>query len=418
MRTLALVHAAAAALALAAPLGAASADTPAPLPTEALGQVVTLPEQPGPHWVWVSDYVFHRTALVDAGSGRFLGMLASGAGFVVTPQFSPDGREIYLAETHYARTTRGARTDVVSVYDARTLFPVAEIEIPPKRGDPSSGNATSALSDDGRFLAVFNMTPATSLSIVDVRERRFTAEIETPGCSLVYAAGPRRFLSLCGDGSALVVGVDDAGREASKRRTAPFFDPEQDPVTEKAVRAGDEWLFVSFAGVVTPVDVSGPELRFGSTWRLAEGEDAEAGWRVGGAQLLALHEASGTLYALMHQGGIDTHKQPGTEVWAYDLAQRVRTRRIAVRSPNAVFLREVLRLDGPGLGARLAGRLLDAALPNPGAERIWVSQDAEPVLVTSSSFPPTLSVMDARSGAWLRDVKEIGIAAGFLTGPR
>lgn len=415
MRTIPLGPAFALGLALAGAPDALHAQTP--FAAEPLGQVLTLPETRGPHWVWVSDIVFHRTALLDAGSGRFLGMLAAGAGFAVAPQFSPDGREVYLPETHYARTTRGARTDVVSVYDARTLFPVAEIAIPPKRGDPSTGNATSTLSADGRFLAVFNMTPATSLSIVDVRARRFTAEIETPGCSLVYAAGPRRFFSLCGDGSALVVTIDEAGFEASKARTAPFFDPEKDPVTEKAVRIGSQWLFVSFSGVVHTVDFSGPELRFGETWPLAAAPDAGEGWRIGGAQHLAVHAASGTLYALMHQGGVDTHKHPGTEIWTYDLSKRTRTQRFAVRNPAAAFLREILKLDGPGLGARLATRLLDAVIPNPGADRIWVSQDAAPLLVTSSSFPPTLAVLDARSGAWLRDVKEVGVASGHLTSP-
>ena len=39
-------------------------------------------------------------------------------------------------------------------------------------------------------------------------------------------------------------------------------------------------------------------------------------------QHLAVHQKSGRLYSLMHQGGPDTHKEPGTELWIYDLARR------------------------------------------------------------------------------------------------
>jgi len=234
--------------------GAAADSEPEPI-----GVVRALPAQPGPHWFWLSDLLLHRTALFDADSGDMLGAISAGTagvGMIVSPLFSPDHAEIYVAETYYSRGVRGERTDVVTVYDARTLKPAAEIPIPPKRAEYYPGNAPNALSDDGRFLAVFNLTPMTSLSIIDVRARRFVSEVQTPGCSLVYAAGPRRFFMLCANGSALTVTLDDEGREQAVERTAAFFDPNKDPITEKAVRRGNEWLFVSFEGQVHPVDVS------------------------------------------------------------------------------------------------------------------------------------------------------------------
>jgi methylamine dehydrogenase heavy chain len=377
-----------------------------------LGRSERLPTEPGRHWVWVSDLLAHRTALVDAASGAFLGTLSGGQG-LVAPTPSPDHREIYLAETHYARGTRGARTDVVTVYDAETLEPEAEVEIPPKRAEHLSAVASSALSDDGRFLAVFNQSPATSLSIVDVAERRFRAEIATPGCGLVYAAGTRRFATLCGDGSLLVIGLDDAGHEASRARSARFFDPERDPVTEKAARLGPRWLFVSFEGMLHAVDVTADPPRPEEPWSLFDDADRAAGWRVGGLQHLAVHPESGRLFALVHRGGPDTHKAPGTEVWVYDVAQRARAERFAVRNPNAAFLRQAL-----GLAPDSAlGWLLDRALPNPGADRILVTAGPEPLLVTSSTFPSTLAVHDARSGAFLRDVPEVGFAGSLLVSP-
>src|SRR5205814_10648160 len=105
---------------------------------ETVGQVMTAPARPGPHWFWLSDILLHRTALFDADTGGLLGQITSGTagvGFVIAPLFAADHREIYLAETYYARGVRGERTDVVTVYDASTLQPLAEVGIPPKRGE-------------------------------------------------------------------------------------------------------------------------------------------------------------------------------------------------------------------------------------------------------------------------------------------
>ncbi len=387
---------------------------------ETFGRSRSLPARPGPHWFWLSDIVLHRTALFDADSGDLLGQISSGSGgvgFVIAPLFAPDHREIYLAETYYARGVRGARSDVVTVYDATTLAPLAEVGIPPHRAEYFPGNAANALSDDGRFMAVFNLTPVTSLSIVDVRARKFTTEVSTPGCSLVYGAGPRRFLMLCANGAALTVALDEAGGEARVERSEPFFDPQNDPVTEKAVRRGNEWLFVSFAGVVHPVDVSGETLRFGETWPLLDDEDREESWRIGGHQHLAVHAPSGRLYALMHRGGPDTHKAPGTEVWVYDVARRARVQRIPVMNPLASFVGQQLDLGHRGRMGRFTAWLLATTLPNPGVERIFVTQDEHPVLVASASLPPTITVHDAMTGAVVREVSEPGLAASLLFAP-
>ena len=384
----------------------------ADLPIESAGRVERLPAEPGPHWVWVSDIIQGRAALFDADDGRMLGMLSAGTG-VISAAFPSDHRKIYLPETYYARRTRGERTDVVTVYDASTLAPMDEIVIPPKRGEHATGAACSALSDDDRFLAVFNLTPATSLSIVDVREQRFAGEISTPGCGLVYAAGNRRFAMLCGNGELLTVTVDDGGRGVTRKRTGPFFDPMKDPVTEKAVRHGDQWLFVSFEGFVHAVDFSSAAPRFPERWSLLSDADRRAGWRIGGAQHLALHERTGRLYSLMHRGEVDTHKEPGTEVWVYDLGSQERIQRIEVRSPIAAFVRQMLELEEGGF----FGWLVERVVPNSGVDRILVTQDEAPVLLMASAFPATLAVHDALTGVFLRDLEEVGIALGPLQTP-
>lgn len=382
---------------------------------EAVGKSLALPDHPAPHWFWLSDVGLHRTGLFDADSGALLGTISSGSagvGFVISPLFASDQREIYIPETYYAHGVRGERTDVVTVYDGRTLAPVAEIPIPPKRAEYFPGNAANALSDDGRFVAVFNLTPMASLSIVDVRERRFVAEVATPGCSLVFAAGSRRFFMLCANGAALTVTLDDAG-QATVARTQPFFDPQKDPLTEKAVRHGDEWLFVSFGGMIQPIDVSGPELRMGERWSLLDDADRAAGWHVGGGQHLAVHGRSGRLFALVHQGGADTHKQAGLEIWAYDLAARRRVLRIPVVSPVVSFLSQQA-----GIKRGSATRwVLEKVLPNTGVDGIAVTQDDHPVLIAAGMLPPTVTVHDAMTGEVKREIPEVGLALSLLFTP-
>ena len=387
---------------------------------EKVGNVFELPARPGPHWFWTADILLHRIALFDGDDGRLLGTISSGAagsGFVIHPLFAPDHSEIYIAETYWTRGIRGDRTDVVTVYDAKTLKPKAEIPIPAKRGEYFPGNASNALTDDGRFMAVFNITPATSVSIVDVKERRFVAEVETPGCSLVYGAGPRRFFMLCGNGSALVLNLDDAGNAARVERTEPFFDAVEDPITEKAVRRDDEWIFPSFDGVIHTVSVQGPALAFGATWSLLDDADRAADWRIGGLQHLAVHAASGRLFALMHQGPRDTHKDPGTEVWVYDLEERKRVKRIEIPNPTVSFLADQGGIGHETMGDRLTRSLLSMVLPNPGVERILVTQDDDPILITSAGIPPTVTVHDADTGAVRTEVSEPGLGFSLFFTP-
>ena len=382
---------------------------------EAVGRSLTLAERPGPHWFWLSDVALHRTAVFDGDTAALLGTISSGTaglGFVISPLFSRDHKEIYLAETYFARGVRGERTDVLTVYDARTLAPAAEIPLPPKRAEYYPGNAANALSDDGSLVAVFNLTPMASLSIVDVRERRFVSEVSTPGCSLVYTAGPRRFFMLCANGGALTVSVDDAG-QPTVARTPPFFDPQKDPLTEKAVRRGDEWLFASFEGGVQAVDVSGAQLRFGERWSLLDDADRKASWRIGGAQHLAVHGPSGRLYALMHQGGPDTHKEAGTEIWVYDLAARRRVQRVPIVNPVASFVAQQAGIER----GSVSRWTLDKVLPVTGVDAIIVTQDEHPLLVAAASVPPTVTVHDALTGDVVREVPEVGLALSLLFTP-
>jgi len=344
---------------------------------------------PETDWVWINDIAFNhmpdgRAYLVDAGEGEFLGMLSAGYGHGML-QLAPDGSAIYNPETYYARGTRGERTDVLTIYDPAELAPEGEIEIPPKRfqGMPSLG--TAALTDDGRFSLVYNFTPAQSVTVVDLKARELVGEIDSGGCSLVFPTGPRGFFSLCGDGGLLEITLEDSGEAADRSRIDPFFDPQTDPLIEKPVRVGDTWYFVSFQNKVYPVRVGGDGVRVGEPWSLTSRKQFEKkNWRIGGIQLLAAHRPSKRLYALMHRGGSDTHKNPGTEVWVYDLDSRQRVARLKLKRP---------------------------------ATAIAVSQGSDPLLYTVLAGDRSLHVHDAETGERLRKIGELGTTMTTIQTP-
>jgi hypothetical protein len=251
-----------------------------------------------------------------------------------------------------------------------------------------------------------------------MEQRTLAGEITTPGCSLVYAAGPRRFFSLCGDGSAFVVTIDDQGREVSRVRTQPFFDPRADPVTEKSVRFSNKWLFASFEGIVHTVNVSGPELKFDEPWSLLNDEDRAASWRVGGMQHLAVHQSTGRLYSLVHRGGPDTHKVAGEEVWVYDLASHHRLERIKLVNPGISVYGFPIDVGRNWMWPfnQLPDWLLNTFVP-ANVHFIQVTQDDRPLLITSSEYTGSLGLYDARDGRFLRRVMPTGWTSDILLAP-
>jgi methylamine dehydrogenase heavy chain len=364
---------------------------------DAVGRSEVLPAAPEPGWVFIG------TSLVDVVDDRFLGVVGVAGGGPVGSAFafSADKRFVFTVENFYTRGNRGERTDTVTIFDTTTLGVTGEVVIPPKSALMLARDGAMALSDENRFLAVFNLTPATSISIVDIERRTFAGEISTPGCSLVYGAGERRYVMLCANGGLLTVTLDRDGNELSKVRTEGFFDPRADPVTEAAVRHADRWLFVSFDGIVHPLDVSGDEPRFGRTWSLLADADRADGWRIAGTQHLAVHHASGRLYSLVRQSEepLDDPKvMDGQEVWVYDLRTQSRIARWEAR-PEAED-------DGAGGGGGIG------ATSGDGASAILVTQGDDPLLIAAGT---AVSVRDAMSGEYVHERLENAPAAGRLT---
>jgi|SRR5579871_782022 len=347
----------------------------------------TLSTPPSKHWVWINDFVFPHMAdgmayLIDGDTGRYLGTLSTGYGFEHVV-LSRDGALIYSPETYFSRGTRGTRTDVVTLYDPATLDVLSEIAMPPKRSSNLPMISNAALTDDERFLLIYNFNPGQSLAVIDTKTRKFVREIETPGCALVYPTGARSFFSVCGDGSLLLMSLNDAG-VARQKRTEPLLGMGADPVAEKAVRIGRTWYFVSFDGRVYPIDADAQRASAGAGWWLASDAERKAGWRPGGVQPFAQSASSSRLYAVMHRGALSTHKDPGKDVWVFDVAAHARVQQIALKNLSSA---------------------------------IQISSDGRPLLFSICIDAPNLDIYEAASGRWLRSVDHLGTTPTVLVTP-
>lgn len=371
--------------------GGAQAD----VPIETVGESALLP--PAKHsWFWSNDALLKRVALNDFETNQTLGTV-DGSWMITTPLFlHHSSREFFVAETHLSRGSRGDRADVVTFYDSKTLKPSGEVIIPPKRAQNSLPSANAAVSDDDRFIAVFNMVPAQSLSIVDIQKRKFIAEIDTPGCGLVYNAGPQRFMMLCGNGDLMFISLQDNGKAKNIERIAKQFDPIADPIREYAVRNGNFWYFVSFAGYLYRIDVSQTSPVLEKFMSLLDNDEREDQWRVGGRQMLALHNPSQRLYVLMHRGETDTHKQGGTHVWVFDLATRTKIDEIKLQSPGFTFTGEPLVFSDNWTWLYNWLTRFSFMEPHARPDLIAVTQDAQqPTLLVSGEFTGMVAVYDA-----------------------
>ncbi|NKB39061.1 MAG: hypothetical protein GKR93_18165 [Gammaproteobacteria bacterium] len=360
----------------------------AELKPDPMHQVLTLPDKPHPHWVWVADisaasYFPGKAYLMDADKADMLGMITMGYG--LSPIALPaDGSAVYTLERHYERTSRGKVTDVVGIYNGVTLQLEKEIIIPAKKISAVPYLSNVGLSDDDRFLLIYNFTPAQSISVVDMHKREFVKEISTPGCGLVLPSGNRRFLMLCSDSSILDVTFSDDLEQVTQKRGKKLFQSNDDFLTEKPVRYGDEWLFVSKSSFIYPVNVSSDKISVGDRWSLTTEKERTDNWRIGGQQHLAIHHQNGQLFALFHQGGPESHKDPGDQVWVYDVASKKKTKEIKLKNI---------------------------------ASAIQVSQDDNPLLFSLFLVYPTLDIHDASSGEFVRSINEVGSTPMLLQTP-
>ncbi|MCS5637489.1 MAG: hypothetical protein NZ990_13290 [Myxococcota bacterium] len=385
------------------PSGAESPPRPQPFDELEIKELT----KPGPHWFWVTDSLFRHSQLFDASSGEMLATLDNAVGaFAKPPIFSPTRNEYYVIEAKNEWGHRGPRTDFVTVYNAKTMKAKGQIVVPTQSAESAANIAYAALLDGNRTLLLFNQFPTQSVSVVDLEARTFVASIPTGGCAGVYATGKRSFATLCGNGTIRQVEFDAQGDLSRDDTTTPFFDAVEDPIMMNGARVGERWSFISFAGVVHEVDFSQSPPSTNS-WPTVSEADKRDRWIPGGRQLTAIHRGLGRFYALYHQGGSGSHKDPGPEVWVFDLETHQRIHRFPLPNMDAAALAGMLEMSGG-----FSGWLLRQLIPATGADTLSVTQDDAPLLVLRNSALPLVTVLDAQNGAHLRDIEGVGLT-GF-----
>lgn len=369
--------------------------------------VEILPDHVDKNWFWVwgngaPAQSSSRAYLFD-DNGKQLGMLSIGywAGNILP---SPKHEEVYSVETYFSRGVRGERSDVVTVYDPKTLKVKREIKVPAKRMTAVDTQGMAVLSDDERFLLMQNYTPAQSLTVVDLDSSKFVTEVETPGCASVYTAGDRDFYSLCGDGGFFHLRLDNAGHPIVRERIPPLFDPIKDFLTTEASRLGNAWYFVSGDNNVYAMEMDANGVKLAKKWSLVTDKERKDNWRISGYGNTAIHNRSGQLYVLMHQGGPETRNEPGTEAWVFDIKTQKRVRTIE--------LNELSLSLGVSQGETPRLYSVDVIFPMPTLAKLWVyftkGQDA-----LMKVFQNGIAIYDAQSGKLLRQID--GLPASYLS---
>ena len=352
-------------------LGGIAAAAP-PLPAEPIPAVAPLPPQ-SEHWLYAHDAAFYsltsgKVFLVDVGAEarNVLGLIGA-AQFPAFRQ-SPVRGELYVSESFFARGTRGAQTDVLTIYDATTLGLEGEVVLPgAKRMQVVPQKGALQTTQDGRFGLVFNFTPASSVTVVNLAQRAVVNEIALPGCMLTYPFGTSGFVTLCGDGSLLAMVLNEAGQPVREHRTAAFNDIDGDPMFMKAGWIGATVYFPTFGGRIQPIDLSGDEPSPLDKWPLQTDIDAAPqGAKPSGWQVISA-DAAGRLYILMRaNAGPGEHKFGGQTVWMADPALGVVTKIIRLETP-AVSI-EATRADKPLLAVTNANMELDVYDPATGGK--------------------------------------------------
>ena len=316
-------------------LNAGAADFPTPLPAETIPKVEALPQKYPNTWAFL-NYAGDRIELRNVGSDSRDVKAELQAHDSATLLVAEQRPELYVIDTVWSRGARGARTDFITIYDKQTLNVAGEIVLPGgKRALITAMEGLTAFTDDQRMELVFNFTPASSVTVVDLVKRRVLGDVEIPGCTLVYPTGSRGFSTLCASGTLLSVRLDAAGAVNGRAETKAFNPLDTDPLFTASALVGGIRYFPSLHGRVQPIDMRTDEVKVLPDWPLVTPAEAAASWRPSGWQLLTSDESK-LLYVLMqpnaHEG---THKDPATEIWVYNVATKSRVKRLRLVRPGS-----------------------------------------------------------------------------------
>src|SRR5699024_3742327 len=127
--------------------------------------------------------------------------------------------------------------------------------------------------------------------------------------------------------------LDENGELADQQRSDRMFPVKDDPIFISPGQLPGQLLFVSFHGNVYTANIDADGVSsFEPVWSLLNDEDRADDWRPGGYNLLDVDPESGRLYIFMHPDGKEgSHKNPGAEIWVYDLESQERIARVPGR---------------------------------------------------------------------------------------
>lgn len=319
---------------IAAPLAAGAADFPTPLPAETIPSVQTLPTKYPANWAFF-NFSSDRIELRNVGSDSrgIEGQLQARDSTLLL--ISSTRPELYAADTVWSRGTRGTRTDYITVYDTATLKAVGEIVLPTKRGLITAMEGMFAFTDGERMGLVFNFTPASSVTVVDLVKRKVLGEVEIPGCSLIYPSGPRGFSTLCASGTLLSLRLGADGKVIGRSESKAFNVIDTDPLFTWSAAVGGVRYFPTMLGSIQPIDMHDDAVTVLPQWSLLSPADSAEHWRPSGWQPIA-GDGNKLLYVLMQPDAREgSYKDPGTEVWVFDAASRTRVKRLRLARPGS-----------------------------------------------------------------------------------
>ena len=315
---------------------ASAQETQPPLPVEPTGIIETLPARYPADWFFVHDAAFFHMSdgkvyLLDTDKDS-IGDQVKGlfpVSLMGTFIEAPSRGEIFAVETFHTRGTRGDRIDVLTIWDTVNLAAIAEVMLPTgKRFMGMPERVALQLLKNDRWLAIFNLSPSTTVTLVDLDTRAVIGEIPIPGCSFIYANGDMGLSALCADGRMLTVVLNDDGSEKSRVMSEAFFDSDDSPIFERPATVGDIAYFPAFDGRVQPVAMTGNAALPMASWPLfGKGEEAWAPSGIG----IDGEDDLGRIYFLMNAeaNGVDgMHNAGGSEIWVFDPEARRRVLRI------------------------------------------------------------------------------------------
>lgn len=355
-----------------------------PLPLEDVGESVVISEYKD-SFVFAHNMNFYsildgNIGLIDvaADTQEFKGMLAAGQMALFAE--STVRNELYVAESYYSRGSRGTETDVLTIYDKMTLAPIDEIILPGgKRFQSVTQKGAFQLIDNDRLAVVFNFTPASSVTIVNLETRKVQQEFPITGCMLTFPLKGAAFATLCGNGSvaSYSIAADGSVKEVV---SDPFNNIDDDPMFMKSGRLDDVEYFPTFQGNVRPIDVSTDIAKPLEQWSLVTKAERAQNWRPSGWQIVTA-KPNGNLFVLMQKNAVEgSHKEGGSEVWVFDVTTKKKIQTIKLRNGGLTI--EVTHGNTGYLVVTNADMKLDVYTLNGDLQRtITVNDIATPFLI-------------------------------------